>query len=228
MKTLAYIIIISFGSLVNVLGQTEQINKGYEKGLMDGIYKIGLWQYYDSAGMLELEVDYDQGVLTYLEIDTSDFVIFKDGEWVTSKVDIPPRHIGSSVEFYNILNDHVNYPAQARYRDVVGKVYVVFDVDTTGRATNYRAVNDIGCECAYEFERVLKLIPNYWLVAENDGKKYKSRFIISCEFGIILDGKRLKERKRRSRKKQKDTVDFPLAREMKGISYVIKKGYNPE
>lgn len=195
---------------------------------MKGSYKVGTWQYYDSAGTLELEVDYTEKALKYLKPDTSDFVIFKDGQWVKSKVDIPPRFIGSTVNFYKILNENIDYPMQAWYRDVVGKVYICFEIDTMGRATNFQPVKDVGGECAWEFERVLHLTPNYWLVAEKDGKRYTSRFIISCEYKIIMDGKRIKERQPKNRKRKNDPLVLPLAKELPGISYTIKKGYNPE
>ena len=145
-------------------------------------YKVGVWQYFDSTGAMEMEIDYSSAIINHLKADTSDFVIFKDGEWISSKVDIPPRYIGSTVEYYDILNTNVDYPMQAWYRDLIGKVYIMFEVDTTGRVDNYEVLKDIGGECAYEFGRVLKLVPNYWLVAVKDGVACKSRFIISCEF----------------------------------------------
>ena len=43
-----------------------------------------------------------------------------------------------------------------------------------------------------------------------------------------MDGRKLKERTRRKRKNIDDTLVLPLARELDGISYIIKKGYNPE
>ena len=213
---------------LSATGQQVTVNNGYEKGVMDGIFKVGTWQYFDSTGALDLEVNYDQGLMTYLRPDTTPYAIYKEDRWTYSPVDIPPRYIGSWVEFYDILNSSLDYPMQARYRDVVGKVYITFEVDTTGHLVNIQPVNDIGCECAHECMRVLKLIPNYWLVASKDGKKYRSRFIFSCEFGIILDGRRLEPRKSKARKKRQDTLAMPLARELEGISYVIEKGYNPK
>lgn len=229
-KLIRFVIMLTLSlfMLQPATGQSTSVNNGYEKGLMHGAYKTGLWQYYDSLGVLELEVDYSEGVLTYLRRDTTDFVIFKDGHWVQSKVDIPPRFIGSTVGFYTILNENVDYPMQAWYRDLVGKVYISFEVDTLGKATNFTIINDIGGECGWEFERVLHLVPNYWLVAEKDGERYRSRFLISCDFRIIMDGKPLKGRKRKNRKNQAETIQLPLAKELPGISYTVKKGYNPE
>jgi hypothetical protein len=103
----------------------------------------------------------------------------------------------------------------------------MFEIDTMGKATNFSILKDIGGECGYEFSRVLKLIPNYWLVAERNNQKYRSRFLISCEFAIIMDGKKLNERKK-NRKKNPDPFVLPLAKELMGISYTIKKGYNPD
>lgn len=209
------------------LGQNGFINRGYEKGALTNGYKTGSWQYYDSAGNLELEVDYTTGQLLQLERDTTDYVIWENGAWVWSDVDIQPRYLGSSVEFYNILNEHVDYTVQAWYRDVVGTEWIQFEVDTNGKAVNFEKINEIGGECGDEFLRVLKMVPNYWLVAQKEGKKYRSRFIISCRFGIIMDGKPVKEKKRR-KKALSDSIDLPLARKLPGISYTIKKGYNPE
>ena len=224
----AFCVLICLLADIFVHAQETYVNKGYEKGTMNGIYKTGSWQYYDSAGILDMEIDYDKGILTYLRRDTSEYVIFNNGEWVNSRLEIPPRFIGSWVEFYDILNKSLDYPAQARYRDVVGKVYISFEVDTSGKAVNFEPVNDIGCECAYECMRVLRLVPNYWLVASKDGVKYRSRFLISCEFGIIMDGKRISEKSNRSRKRKQDRLTFPLARQLSGVSYIIRKGYNPE
>jgi hypothetical protein len=224
----ATIVLICLFAALSVHAQQTYVNKGYEKGMMNGIYKTGNWQYFDSAGTLDMEIDYDKGVLTYLRRDTSEYVIFENGRWVTSRLEIPPRYIGSWVEYYDILNESLDYPAQARYRDVVGKVYIIFEVDTSGKAVNFEPVNDIGCECAYECMRVLQLVPNYWLVAAKNGVKYRSRFLFSCEFGIIMDGKRITEKSRRSRKRKQDILALPPARQLNGISYIIRKGYNPE
>jgi hypothetical protein len=212
---------------LSVFSQSGFVNRGYEKGELKNGYKTGVWQYYDSTGVLELEVDYSTGKLLQLERDTSKYLIYKDGQWVWSELDIHPRYIGSSVEFYNILSENVDYTVQAWYRDIVGTEWVLFEVDTNGKAINFEKINEIGGECGDEFLRVVKLIPNYWLVAQKDGKKYRSRFIISCRFGIIMDGKQIKERKRR-KKILSDSIELPAAKILPGISYTIKKGYNPD
>lgn len=211
-----------------LLSQVEEVNRGYEKGKVKGRYKIGVWEYYDSTGTLELGVDYSTQSLTFLKRDTTEYVINKDGQWIKSRLDIPPRFIGSYVDFYKILNEHVDYPMQAWYRDVVGDVIISFEIDTMGKATNYQTIKDIGGECAWEFTRVLKVVPNYWLVAEKDGQKYASRFIIRCNYRIIMDGRPLKEKIRKGKRHNKDTSQIPLARELPGISHTVKKGYNPE
>ncbi|MCF8404276.1 MAG: energy transducer TonB, partial [Bacteroidales bacterium] len=155
-------ILIFLGSFASVCAQGQLVNNGYEKGYVKNGFKSGLWQYYDSTGILELEIDYTSSTLKYIIPDTSEYIIFENGEWVKSKLDIPPRYIGSSKEFYNILKENVDYPMQARYRDIIGVVWISFEVDTSGKAGNYQIHNEIGGECGYEFLRVLKLIPNYW------------------------------------------------------------------
>jgi len=231
MRNLKKILTITTGLLFSSLllfisysfGQNKYVSNDYEKGKIINGFKSGIWEYYDSFGILELSVDYSNAALIYIRPDTLDYVIFENNEWVKSKVDIPPRYIGSSVEFYKILNDHIEYPPQARSRDVVGCVSVLFEVDTMGIAGNYEIVHDIGAECGYELIRLLNLIPNYWLVARKNGKAYKSRFIIHCDFGINLYGKKLKPRVRK-RKKTINNQPIPIARELDTISYTVEKG----
>ncbi len=204
-------------------GQKVYVKNEYEKGILENGFKTGIWEYYDSLGILELSVDYSNATLVYIAPDTTDYVIFENNEWVKSKVDIPPRYIGSTVEFYKLLNDYIDYPAQARYRDVVGCVCVLFEIDTLGKSGNYEIVQDIGAECGDELIRVLKLVPNYWLVATKNGKIYKSRFIIHCDFGINLYGKKLEPRISK-RKKTINNQTIPMARDLDTISYTIEKG----
>jgi hypothetical protein len=161
-----------------VCSQNGYVNRGYEEGELKNGFKTGPWQYYDSTGILELEVNYSTGQLLQLERDTSKYLIYKDGEWKWEQLDIHPRYLGSSVEFYNILYENVDYSVQAWYRDVVGTEWVLFEVDTNGKAVNFEKINEIGGECGDEFLRVVKLVPNYWLVAQKDGKKYRSHILL--------------------------------------------------
>jgi protein TonB len=221
--TLGLLVAFQFLMFPFSFGQNVFVKNEYEKGVLANGYKTGVWEYYDSLEVLELSIDYTNAKLVYLRPDTSDYVIYENYEWVKSKVDIPPKYIGSSVEFYKLLNEYIDYPAQARYRDVVGCVSVLFEVDTMGIAGNYEIVQDIGAECGDELVRVLKLLPNYWLVARKNGKAYKSRFIIHCDFGINLYGKKLEPRERK-RKKTTNNQVIPLARDLDTISYTIEKG----
>ncbi len=231
MKNINKILTITTGLLLSSqllifshsFGQKEYVKNEYEKGTIENGFKTGIWEYYDSLGILELSVDYSNATLVYIRPDTMDYVIFENNEWVNSKLDITPRYIGSSVGFYKILNDYIDYPPQAKSRNVVGCVCVSFEVDTMGLAGNYEIVHDIGAECGYELTRLLKLVPNYWLVATKNGKLYKSKFIIYCNFGINLYSKKLEPRERK-RKKAINHPIIPIGTVLDTISYTIEKG----
>jgi len=166
------------------------VDNEYEKGTIKEGYKIGIWEYYDNPAKLSLRVDYNSGRLLYQMHDSLNLhTIEINNQWIQSMLDVEPRYIGSMVEFYKIFNSNVKFPKEALRKKTIGTFHIIFEVDTTGQAINYEAVDDIGDNCSEETIKALQLIPNVWSVAIKDGKKYKSRFIIPVKFRITEDGK---------------------------------------
>jgi hypothetical protein len=190
---------------------TEVLNE-YEKGkILDG-YKTGIWEYYDKPGEVALSVDYDNGQILFLKPDTSKYAIqFKKEEYMMMEVDRPARYIGSIRELYEIVNTNVRFPAQARRNSTVGSFHIIFEVDNTGQAHNFRAINDIGDGCGEAIIESLKLVPNLWLPALIDGKSYNSRFSIPITFKIELDGKQI------GRPKKLKKENLPIAKSLSEI-----------
>ncbi|MBK6400332.1 MAG: energy transducer TonB [Bacteroidetes bacterium] len=161
----------------------------YERGKLKDGYKEGIWEYYDLPGELSLKVNYDNAQLLYLISDTSEYAININGEWIYSKLDMQPRYIGSLVEFYTIIGKNLRYPNDARDNNTAGLMYMTFEIDTMGHINNMTPVKDLGDECSKEVIRAIKLIPDLWLPAIKNGKKYVSRFILPVSFELTNDGK---------------------------------------
>lgn len=74
---------------------------------------------------------------------------------------------GGDTAIYRFIVENLNYPATARNESRQGKVYVSFQIEPGGRASEFNVVKDIGGGCGKEVIRVLKKIPNKWKVTES-------------------------------------------------------------
>lgn len=175
------------------------ISNEYEKGVaLDGV-KIGIWEYFDKPEELSLIVDYDTSKILYFKPDTSTYAIKHEHEYVEMKADRPARYMGSMHEMYGIIQRNLLFPTIARKKSTVGTLYVLFEVDITGQAQNFKVFNDIGDGCGDAAIEAIKQVPNLWIPAMVDGNAYDSRFAIPVSFGIQLDGKSVGKPKKTSK-----------------------------
>ena len=203
------------------INAVEVVNE-YEKGqLVDG-YKTGIWEYYDDPDEVALRIDYSKGKLLFIKEDTADYAIQMGDEYILRKVDQQARYLGSMKEFYSIIQYNAKYPRLAGKKSVIGAFHIIFEVDTTGQAKNFMAINDIGYGCGDEVIRSLKLVPNMWLPAKLNGKAYTTRFVLPVNFKIIKDGREVG----RQKKSVKEPVPIAHSLSEIGISMVGIKVIN--
>lgn len=180
-ESTALILLLSLTALT--FGQTKEVDNGYEKGLLVDGYKEGTWQYFES-NVLKIEVNYTTGKLVYLAKDTSSYAIKTETGWEMSKLDIPPRYVGSREEILKILAMNIQYPAEARILSTIGTVILGFEINLQGHVENVKILREIGNSCGDEVLRVFQLIPDVWLVAQKNGESFKSRYILPVKFQI--------------------------------------------
>ncbi len=108
------------------------IQSDYEKGYVKDGKKYSVWQYFNHDKQVELVINHTTGKVMYVIPDTSAYVIFKNGEWITSKVDLHPMPITGFQNFYLHILDTLKYPAKDFKNGLGGKVVLAFDVDTLG------------------------------------------------------------------------------------------------
>lgn len=92
------------------------------------------------------------------------FTEVKPGEWRYVQPDEPPLFVGGA----GVLGYHMaqlEYPEEAKERQVQGKVVVTLQLDTLGRVTSYRLKQRIGRACDDEAMRVARTIPQTWVPA---------------------------------------------------------------
>ncbi len=201
----ALIFLLLFSS--SLFGQNKKIvDNGYEKGILVDGFKEGLWSYYDND-TLKIQINYSTGKLMYLQKDTSGYAILTDKGWEISKLDIYPHYLGSTNELLQIISNNIRYPAKARINSTRGTVLIGFEVNLKGKIENLKIIKDIGRGCGSEVIKAFAMVPDYWLVAQKNHKRYKSRYILPVKFkiGKIKKGKIFykKDSKREIKKIQK-------------------------
>ncbi len=157
-----------------------------EKGIMKDGFKVGVWEYYDEYGEIDLKIDYDKVRLLYLKPDTNEYVIKVNKGWAKMKLDVPPKYIGSICDISKVLSS-INYPSNAKDNRICGSFSITFEIDTFGKAGNFSVINDLGGDFGPTALSALKKLPNYWLVAQKNGKAYVSKYIINYTLNLKID-----------------------------------------
>ncbi|VXD14627.1 energy transducer TonB [Marinoscillum sp. 108] len=177
------ILIVLIASLTGA-SQPSDVDNGYERGKLENGYKVGVWEYFGNGDSVELKINYDKGTLVYLKPDTSKYFVMIDSVWTYKHVNPYPRYLGAYAEFYTILGNNINYPTAARRDQIEGTVFLIFEVNTIGKAVNIAVLNDNGGYFTDEIIDVFNLIPNLWLTASYNGKNVPSKFILPFYFKL--------------------------------------------
>ena len=182
----------SFFLVILCKGQQVEVDNGFEKGLAENGYKVGVWEYYGINNNLELKIDYNQGTVIFLEQDTASYYVRLDSTWSYQKLDSHPRYIGSTIELYQIISSSLMYPLNARLKNLEKTVFLEFDIDTNGQAVNGNVLNDDEGYFTQEILGAFDLVPNLWLTAKYKGENVPSKFILPFYFKLT-GGKKSKE-----------------------------------
>ena len=109
--------------------------------------------------------------------------IKKDTDVVFTKVEMAAAFPGGIDGWRRYLVHSLKYPNKAAKENIQGTVKVQMKVDSVGKVTEVKALNDPGGGLAKEAERVIKDGPN-WIPAEQNGKKVNYRFVQNITFQI--------------------------------------------
>ena len=177
----------AFLLVASSLYSQELVVKEFEKGYLKDGQKYSIWDYYNHKRELELKINHTTGKVYYLKPDSSDFVIFANGDWRRQQLRIYPTPIEGNRNFFQSIMMKISYPAEARRMGKEGTAIVMFEIDTLGVTTNYQIIRDIGGGCAQQILGVLKHVEIPWVPAQLNGRTYASRFILSVTY-ILGDG----------------------------------------
>lgn len=94
-------------------------------------------------------------------------------DWSTS-VDVPPQFPGGNKKLYEFITANYKTPD---VKDLIGRVFVQFTVETDGSLTDIQSLRDIGFGSGEEAVRVMKICPK-WIPAKRKGETVSIRYTL--------------------------------------------------
>jgi protein TonB len=225
--------IVSLFLLVSsTLNAQELVQTDYEKGYVKDGKRYSVWQYFNSNKEVELTINHTTGRVMYVIPDTSSYVIFRNGEWVSSKLDVHPIPVTGYRNFYQAISDTLKYPRKDFKNGLEGKVIITFDVDTLGITTNYNIVKNIGGSCDSAVLSAFKARDQKWIPARAGKKRYPARFAIGLEFRLNknqspLEHEDFKVDSKRSKLLEEFVVKTPINGDDSKVLTFVEKSAEP-
>ena len=94
---------------------------------------------------------------------------------------------GNSNQFSIWVNSHLIYPDKAKEEGIQGRVILEFTVETDGRVTNVKAINDAHPLLSAEAIRVVSMSPD-WIPGMKNGRPVSVLYTFPVEFCLGLPG----------------------------------------
>lgn len=118
-------------------------------------------------------------------------------------VEANPEFPGGMDALKRFLAQHIQYPAEAREKNIQGKVWIQFLVDEKGKVTQPQVTKGVDPLLDQEALRVVKLMPD-WKPAQQNAKPVEASFLLPLDFSIpvkqdkgkeliVVDGKLMPE-----------------------------------
>lgn len=119
--------------------------------------------------------------LNQIQTDPNDVKIY---DFVS--IDKQPGFPGGMDKFYYYLKQAVSYPAEARDKNVQGKVFLSFTVEKNGDLADIKVERKLGAGTDEEAVRVLKESPK-WIPGIYQGKTVRVKYNIPINFTLTSD-----------------------------------------
>lgn len=137
----------------------------------------------------------EESVAAPLEIESSTPTISEasadpkdDNNKVFDAVECPPQYPGGEFALYKYVTEHIQYPANAKAKNIKGRVILKFVVKKDGSVGDVEVMRSVDSELDAEAVRVVKTLPKF-TPGTQDGKPVNVYFVLPVVFKISSDKK---------------------------------------
>jgi protein TonB len=116
---------------------------------------------------------------------TTDSTVTTDRNMIYDIVDVAPEPIGGMKVFYQIVTKNINYPAEARQKNITGKVFVEFVVEKDGKilSENVKVARSVHQSLDEEAVRII-LLTSPWQPGVKNGQPVRARKTFPISFNL--------------------------------------------
>ena len=107
----------------------------------------------------------------------------KANDKVLEKAEVMPEYPGGDQAMMDFVAKNVQYPQEARDKEISGRVLVSFIVEKDGSIADVKVVKGIGGGCDEEAVRVVKAMPK-WKPGKDKGKPVRVSYMMPIFFKL--------------------------------------------
>ena len=102
---------------------------------------------------------------------------------VLEKAEVMPQFPGGDQAMMKFVSENVQYPEEAKEKEISGRVLVGFIVEKDGSVNEVKVVKGIGGGCDEEAVRVVKAMPK-WKPGKQKGKPVRVHYTLPLTFKL--------------------------------------------
>ena len=152
--------------------------KGYiiERGAYKNNVKYGRWAYFSLDGYFEFEYDYTNNKV----------VKISQKETPEEYLETPVLFHGSPIVPYLFMVQNINYPNEAKQKDIAGKVVLAININKKGKITSLFIKEKLHPLLDKEVMKVAKTMPRHWewIPATYHGQNIDGEYLIEINFEL--------------------------------------------
>lgn len=165
---------------------TEYNSKGKLKfrGFYTENKQVGIWEYYDENGAPEQKIDFTNNrlLLYRSRLIGQTFRVISHSDSTFSYLDRPPLYLGGMSKIKEFIDNEIQPPLHKAKEPAMGKVFIEFTIDSTGKTSHHRVLKGLGTACNSEALRVIKSLPDCWFPGMLNGRSVTVNYVIPILF----------------------------------------------
>ena len=156
-----------------------------EKGQYDNDKKIGVWEFYDSDGLLEQKYDFSANQLLFNKSENqfTNCKIVING-LPTDRPEVSPIFIGGLSRYKRLMMNNLKYPPDAKTKGIEGREVILVSLSKTGEITGLKNHRGIDRSMDEEAIRLINDLPHEWIPAKHKSENVDVIVVLPISFAL--------------------------------------------
>lgn len=181
LRLFSLITLISFSQLA-LAQKIKKVQTKFEHGTLREGQRVGLWEFLDAKGGVELRINYDSGRIVFRQPDTARYLLRVGEQWQLVRPTRAPHPMGSRAGRAFELERNLHYPHRRLSRMQAGVVLISYIVGPDGHTSGHTLEQGLGLDYNEEVWQALRELPELWIPAVYLGQPTAAKFYLAVHF----------------------------------------------